>query len=233
MNNCPEREHLQDLVDGYLTREEAERVSTHAATCPACTAEIKEMETLLNRLESLPASTEPGRDLWPAIRAGIENTPDEQTEKTVIPMPEPRRLFSPSSTWIGWGGLAAAAVLALVFGLRAPETEPPVPGEGPAQARVRTSPSSASMVALMALETETQSAGREVMAAYTARQVRLHPTTEDDLSRSLRLMDKAIAETRAALQEDPGNPGLTARLTDRYEQKLKLLRRMMRLSHTA
>ena len=54
-----------------------------------------------------------------------------------------------------------------------------------------------------------------------------------DLDAGLRLIDQAIEETRAALEENPEDARLGFLLARRYEQKLEMLRRMLRLGHTA
>ena len=229
MNEHPTPERLQEFVDGVLFPEERTRVEDHLATCAPCADEVRALRALLDRLEALPDTVEPERDHWPALRAEI--LAGEREPARVVPLPPKRDRVGFASPRIGWFGLAAAAVIALVFGLTRQPTRPPV--DTPAVAETRSDTSGPMPVAVLAaLESECTSATRELDALYVVRAGRLGPMSSgvDD---GLRHIDQAILETRAALEESPGDPGLTLLLARRYEQKLELLRRMLRLAHTA
>jgi hypothetical protein len=60
----------------------------------------------------------------------------------------------------------------------------------------------------------------------------LDPRTRAVLSSSLRTIDSAIAEARAALDRDPASQFLTHQLNKSLEQKLGLLRKAALLSST-
>jgi exonuclease VII small subunit len=60
-------DELLGLRDGATTDEAA----SHAARCPACTAELARLEALRRALGTLP-EIEPEVDLWPAIRSRLE-----------------------------------------------------------------------------------------------------------------------------------------------------------------
>lgn len=61
---------------------------------------------------------------------------------------------------------------------------------------------------------------------------KLHPTTRAALRQSLAIVDSAIAESRRALEQDPGNPALTELLQAVQQQRLELLRQATRLPRT-
>ncbi len=61
---------------------------------------------------------------------------------------------------------------------------------------------------------------------------RLHPTTLAALRQSLGVIDSAIAESRRALEADPGNPALTELLQAVQQQRLELLRQATKLPRT-
>lgn len=61
---------------------------------------------------------------------------------------------------------------------------------------------------------------------------KLHPTTVAALRQSLTVIDSAIAESRRALEDDPGNPALTELLQAVQQQRLELLRQATRLPRT-
>ena len=59
---------------------------------------------------------------------------------------------------------------------------------------------------------------------------RLAPQTIETLERNLRIIDQAIAESRAALEADPGDPDLRLLLRASHEQKVALLEQATRLA---
>ena len=59
---------------------------------------------------------------------------------------------------------------------------------------------------------------------------RLAPETIETLERNLRIIDQAIAESRAALEADPGDPDLRLLLRASHEQKVALLEQATRLA---
>jgi hypothetical protein len=59
---------------------------------------------------------------------------------------------------------------------------------------------------------------------------RLAPETIETLERNLRIIDEAIAESRAALEADPGDPDLRILLRASHQQKVALLEQATRLA---
>ncbi|MDO8541449.1 MAG: anti-sigma factor [Opitutaceae bacterium] len=71
--NCSEcAGKLNEFCDGELAVEEARAVVEHAASCPQCAAELDSLRRLRVATGALPRTIAPGRDLWPAIMAQIE-----------------------------------------------------------------------------------------------------------------------------------------------------------------
>ena len=60
----------------------------------------------------------------------------------------------------------------------------------------------------------------------------LDPRTYAVIERNLRAIDRAIAESRRALEADPGNVFLNNHLATARQRKLTLLRRAAALAHT-
>lgn len=58
----------------------------------------------------------------------------------------------------------------------------------------------------------------------------LAPGTIETLERNLRIIDRAIADSRAALEADPGNPDLRMLLRTSHEQKVALLEQATRIA---
>jgi len=73
-------------------------------------------------------------------------------------------------------------------------------------------------------------AARDLAATLDARRSALSPETVAKVEASLRVIDSAIAEARAALARDPGNQALVELLGVSYRQKLDVLHRAAELS---
>lgn len=82
------------------------------------------------------------------------------------------------------------------------------------------------------LELECMGAGKQLQASWIGSSA-LGQETAADVGEEIRVLDRAIAETRQALEEDPRNARLVAMLTSRYQSKLALLHRVTRLAQEA
>jgi hypothetical protein len=74
-----------------------------------------------------------------------------------------------------------------------------------------------------------QSAIDELTGVLTAKRDELDPETVRVLEENLRVIDRAIAESRAALEADPASKHLSRMLNDAYNAKLGVLRRAVQL----
>jgi hypothetical protein len=127
---------------------------------------------------------------------------------------------------------AAAAILLVagsstltVLALRARESTSPARAPGAAMTTVVATPA-----ALRAVDDSYAGVLEELTTTLHAQRGSFAPTTVATLERTLRIIDEAIAEARAALAADPGNGALLDVLSGNYEQKVQLLRRASELS---
>lgn len=162
-------------------------------------------------VQRLPEEVEPERDLWPDIRARIDQgriqaLPGASGAPVARALPwyaQPRRL-------------AAAAVL--LVSLTASAT----------YWMTSTTPSvdtgADSTMALASFASYERSAA-ELSATLDARRAKLDPATLAVLERTLRTIDGAIAEAREALATDPTNTAVQAFVATAYRQKIDFLRR--------
>jgi anti-sigma factor RsiW len=200
---CPDREaQLNEYVDGTLEAAERAAVEQHLAACAGCRAAVAELRTLLAQAGSLPQSIEPSRDLWGGIAARIGQRATWNL----------RRAF-----WAG--ALAAAATLVIAFGLyrllpSATDLSRPA-GRGAGWA---------------AVQADYERAATELERTLAAERGRLRPETIALVERNLRIIDAAIAESRAALARDPGNVELRQLYAAAYRQKVELLRWVARVA---
>ncbi|HET9986527.1 MAG TPA: zf-HC2 domain-containing protein [Longimicrobiales bacterium] len=232
---------LNDYVDGVLSAEARAGVERHLAECDACASSAAALFRLVARLGALPRSVPPREDLRPAIRArigavsaAVEAAAGVPAEAAARPGATPgdgarrlrlRRRFA----------LAAAAVLLVAS--TATVTRWLVLREGrgatgavgaSAVASTGATEAEASDVALAAFhrdESRYTAAIAELEGALRRERTRLSPETLGILRRNLEVIDRALAESRAALARDPANAELGRMILSTYSQKLELLRR--------
>jgi hypothetical protein len=214
----PSLEELSQLADGDLASDVAAGVERHIGTCAACRAKREGLRTLLERAAGLPSTIDPPPGAWRVIRGRLG---DRSPAVALRPRHWVRRV---PAKW-AWGLRAAAAVL-LVAGssaitVLALRTRPP--------ADVATAPPVAMPAALAAVEQSYAEVVEELTLTLEAQRGELSSATIATLERTLRVIDGAIAEARAALAADPANDTLLEVLSANYEQKVQLLRRASEL----
>jgi predicted anti-sigma-YlaC factor YlaD len=213
------RNILDDYADGDLAEAEFQEVELHLASCAECRREERLLRALLAEAAALPRELPPGRDLWPDLAARLRGA---EGARVVVRPAVPR--------WVRPAALAAAAavVIALLGGLwtRGPRHATPVTPMGTLQpAAAGTAPAP-----LMEAEREYARATAALMAALDQQKDVLSPEARATLDANLKSIDDALAEVRAALQEDPANAQLTHLLTSTHQKKLDALERVVRLN---
>lgn len=201
MNCDAVRELVDRYVTGALSDSERDALERHAESCPDCRADLESARVLSPAVAALPRSIEPPHDLWPGIEGRLR-------ERRSIRMPARWRL----------AGLAAAAAVLLVAGSSAATLW-----------LVRGDSSPTAALATPVIEAGYVNASAELMRALDAERSHLAPATVATLERNLAVIDAAIAESRAALANDPANRDLAALLWASYRQKVALLQQATRL----
>jgi hypothetical protein len=218
----PPIERLSELADGDSASDsapmDARDVARHVADCAACRATIDRLRALLEQAAALPASIDPPPLAWHGIRERVTR------RRTASPGREIR--------WVREWGLRAAAAVLLVAGssaltvlaLRSRTSEPVVADAARDAVATRVVPT-----AVSAVERSYADAVDELTRTLHDQRAALAPATIATLERTLRVIDEAIAEARAALAADPSNRALLDVLSANYEQKVQLLRRASEL----
>ncbi len=213
---------MDDWVDGLLPQAEAAEVLAHLAGCAGCREAERRLRLVIAHAAALPRSVTPARDLWPGIERRIA----------------PQDRWGWLSRWTSPLVLAAAAVAVLAVAA--------VVWHGRPAAGVQTAviPSASPSLQPVSLEggsldpeleaaiRDYQQAASTLFAALQQRQ-RSRAIPAEDLARvqaNLLVIDKAIAEVRAALVKDPANPELNRMLVATHRKKVDVLRRVFRLS---
>jgi hypothetical protein len=169
---------------------------------------------------ALPRDVSPPPELLARVQGAI-------AERRVRSLPSTDSAISatdrPTRGWFVPRQAAAAAALLLVGAFA---------GAGAVLLRTRTTPEVRAVAAspTRASLTLTQFSSYERAAADLAallaeRRATLRPATIAVIERSLRQIDDALADVRAALERDPGSATLTDLARRLYDQKLDLLKR--------
>ena len=208
---CDEiRERLDAYVEGVLPEEQRTAVVAHLEGCAACRADIDRWRELFERAAALPRAIEPSRDLWPSIDAVLDE-PHGTTGTRVFPLTARLRPL-----WLVAAALALVVVTAAITtfvlrqgdsamarklkGLEPADTQVVEPGAGPSTEEL-----------LRSLEAQD-----------------LPPETMAIVQRNLAVIDVAIAELEAALEQDPGNQELARMLVSTHRKKAELVERAVR-----
>ena len=185
---------LNEYVDGTLAVAARAAVERHLVACASCREAVARLQALVAEAGRLPKSIQPNRDLWGGIAARLGRRATGNVQRAF---------------WAG--ALAAAATLVIAFGiyrLLPPSTALYRPeGQGWA-----------------AVQADYEQAAIELSRTLAAGRGRLKPETVAVIERNLRIIDAAIAESRAALARDPANAELRRLFAAAYRQKVELLR---------
>lgn len=177
----------------------------------------------------------PSRDLWSGIAARIEAPivalPTRIANATAVVAEAPAARVEAPPARLPWRRLAVAA--SLLVATTAGVTYSIVKHRGAAE--IAGAGDSATVVAPLAsvpvepasTMSAEQTFDREIGAMRNIideRRKELDPVTISVLQKNLKVIDAAIAESKAALAKDPASAFLMDRLTQAYDTKLQLLR---------
>jgi hypothetical protein len=212
-------ERLSSFAEGELAGAEAERVRTHLACCPRCTAVLTELSSIMDAARTLDRP-EPPATLWRAIE-GVLERPAELPERRPARVPR----------WLRWrvfttGALAGAAVAALVLGLLPAVhhgAEPPAPVTALA-AENATDPLLAEAEAEFARAGAAYERSIEKLRGLLAREEpRWSPDERARYAERLAGLDEAIARSRELARRTPGDSVGNEQLLAAYQQKIAFL----------
>jgi hypothetical protein len=232
-------ERLAAYMEGDLSPAEREQAERHLAECATCAEALVELRAIVGEAAQLPLLTPP-RDLWAGIEARI-STPVTRLEGARASVRRaPRRHWQLA--------MAASALIAVSAGatylittravatgpqpvtVAATATAPRVDtraATAPATAPAPTPPPFVKVATNPKNVSVTRVYDREIALLDTVVRTRresLDPKTVAIIEQNLKIIDRAIAESRAALAKDPGSPLLTNRLDNVLGSKVELLR---------
>jgi hypothetical protein len=199
---------VDDYVDGTIEAGDRARVEAHLAGCAGCRAVAEDFAEIRRAAASLERHTPPAR-AWTRLAAALEAGRGRR---------------------IPWRPLAIAATLAVVVGgtswmlWRQMSVAPAEPGTA------AVSPAAADPGLVQSVETELKLAEEHYQKAIAgleqitrAESGTLDPQVAAVLQKNLEVIDRAIGESRAALQTQPASEVAQESLFEALRNKVSLL----------
>jgi hypothetical protein len=197
----------------------------HRATCTECSALWHELEQIGADAAKLPPLV-PERDLWAGIEARIA-APGESRVPAAETLVRSRATSLRSFYKVAIAAsLLVAVSSAVTWQIATSEATPSAaaPADGIAS---NVDEQTASDLHLAAFQSSVRTMEDEIATLeriVATRRAELDPRTVRVLEQNLQLIDRAIAESREALRNDPASAYLSAQYTRAYSSKLTLLR---------
>ncbi len=228
-------ELLDDFVGGELEPREEREVRRHLMQCDGCRAEEQALRALLDQAAALPDEIVPERDLWTDIAPRLQSR-GSLVEEPADSIPEVRVIGPRPARPLPWWMLAAASIALVVTTSFATlrlsgrgENVPATIASQQARQPARAGGTPTALAAFRPAEQEYEKAISDLEIVLQTQRGRMAPQTAATLEANLRIIDRAIAESRAALAADPNSAELTHMLSDAYDTKLDVLRQAVSL----
>ena len=214
---------LSDYLDGGLAANDQAALETHLTGCAACRATLEELRRVVARAQALE-DRPPVNELWSGIadRIGIS------TGQAIVSLADRRErgeqrgrrrmVFS-----IPQAIAAGVALMVVSAGAAWFASRPATTTAGGGTVVITEERSDGPNVRNATVNYDLAVADLE--RTLEAGRGRLDTTTVRVLEDNLALIDRAIAQARAALAADPANAYLNHHLADTMRRKLQLLRR--------
>src|SRR5687768_12984602 len=243
-------ERLSDWLENDIDAATRAVLERHVATCGRCTALVSDLALIRREAAALPELV-PSRDLWPEIEARIQ-APVISLEQQRPARSGSGRGRIRQAWWLGAAAAGLVAVTAGVTHYmtkqgeqdrvvaetstvaRTPDSagpsaisEPPAVvavTEPPAPRQEERQLASTRVPAPNAEQSEYARDVAQLRDIVSQRRTELDSTTIAVLEKNLELIDRAIAESRAALERDPASDFLADQLARAMTKKVAILR---------
>ncbi len=206
---------LGDAVDGTLDAERQAQIDAHCSGCAACRELLNDLKEIRAAAATLDRRT-PSPELWQSIAARVED-----------PVVSASRLGR--SRWQStWAQLAAAAALMMMLGTAAwfgaGQPWRSRPTDGAASDLVRNAASE-----LQLAEQHYENAIVALEQLIVQKDSALDPSVAAEIAQSLKSIDRAIDDSRAALKSDPSSFVAQTSLLEALRMKVALLQETVSL----
>jgi len=227
---------LSEYLEGTLDPAARAAVESHATQCGRCAALLADLSAITTAARALP-DLEPSRDLWSGIadRIAAPVVPLPGTARPAAKQPFVRPWYLAPATLAAAAAVLVAATAGVTLvaahrgqppanavasnpapAARSPETLTEIPA--PAPRNVSNKPNAAPAQEIYAREIA------QLDSIVRDRRSQLDTATVAVIEKNLRIIDQAIAQSRAALARDPNSGFLHDQLNDVLNQKIALLR---------
>ncbi len=215
-----------DAVDGTLSPAQRAEIDSHCRSCQSCRDTLNDLFEIRAAAASLDRLT-PSPDVWNAIAANIGR-----------PAANPR-FRSAAFPWLGRGkpgfvpirgGLLAAAALVMMLGAAVwfdlgPALRRSQPGDAESAAGIAR----AAVSELQLAERHYENAIRSLEQLTVNKDNALDPAVAAEIAQSLQSIDRAITDSRAALQSNPESFVAQTSLLEALRMKVTLLQETVSL----
>ena len=215
-------ERLAAYLEGDLTPADQATAERHLAECAICAEVLAELRGIAAEAATLPLLA-PSRDLWSEIEARISTPLVSLGSAPTAVRRAPRRPLH--------FAMAAAALIAVSAGTTYLVVTRPNPASTPlvnVAQQLAVPPATASLVSRSKREISAARVyDNEIMmldSVVHTRRGSLDPKTVAIIEQNLKIINKAIIESRAALAKDPRSPLLSNQLDNVLGSKVELLR---------
>ena len=222
--SCAEySESIADFVDGSLDPARQRALERHVEGCAACRALVADLKSIQAAAFTLDRIELPGH-LWAVVQARVAEE-GKPSGARLLAFPRTRAAM-------GWWAAAAALVLATTFGVytvmrtESPHadvadaaTEPADPGDVVASVQAE----------LQAAEAHYDKAIQGLEQIARSESGALDPQVAAVLQKNLSVIDQAIGESRAALQQQPASADAQESLFDAMRSKVAVLQQTVEL----
>jgi hypothetical protein len=231
-------DRLSDYLDDELPDDERAEVTAHLAECAECARTLEELKAVVATAAALPPAM-PARDLWAGVSERIEVP---RAGATAFGM----RRFSFTLPELAAASLLLAALsggaVALVMNgriengrtdLELSQTEPEATAIDDPDLPGLTADTNLGVDVLPAVsyaDAQFEAAVTDLERTLQNGRGRLDAETVAVVQENLSIIDRAMAEARAALEADPANGYLSRHLMEARRRKLNLLRRATALT---
>jgi Putative zinc-finger len=209
-------ERLAAYLEGDLTPADQATAERHLAECAACVEVLAELRAIAAEAATLPLLA-PSRDLWSEIEARISTPVVSVGSASTAVRRAPHRQLN--------FAMAAAALIALSAGTTYLVVTHRA-GPAPLVTVAPVPPQNATFVSHRKEISAARVYDQEITlldSLVRTRRSSLDPKTVAIIEQNLRIINKAIIESRAALAKDPRSPLLSNQLDNVLGSKVELL----------
>lgn len=199
------------LLEPVADAEEVHAVRAHVSTCASCRGVLQDLTRLQTAARGLGPITPPDH-VWLHVAGQL------RVSGAMTPAPARR-----AASLVPWLGLAAALVLVTLGVYLVTQAPAPVPSDIVASNAGSSDPVETAVEELSKAAKHYENAMIELEKLAAANDGDLDPTLATMLRNQLELADRAIAESRQAMQSDPTSQPARDSLFEAFRRKVGVL----------